>query len=123
MPVCIQKIPVCHKNLQAQIKKWKYKVPVLSHLQVKHNLCPPMFMPYIEEPKMDWNVNDGLYHSFLKWKLKCGENVLDCELATFPESKKVQESHSMDWKFWNGSICFLVLAHRRSLLVYYMGQV
>ena len=23
----------------------------------------PMFMPYIEEPKMDWTVNDSLYHS------------------------------------------------------------
>ena len=25
-------------------------------------------------------VNDGLYQSFLKWKLKC-ENILDCRLA------------------------------------------
>ena len=40
----------------------------------------PMFMPYIENTKMDWNVNDSLYHRFLKWKLKC-ENILDCELA------------------------------------------
>ena len=31
----------------------------------------PMFMPYIEGPKMDWTVNDSLYHRFLKWKLKC----------------------------------------------------
>ena len=29
------------------------------------------FVPYIEGPKMDWTVNDGLYHQFLKWKLKC----------------------------------------------------
>ena len=43
----------------------------------------PMFMPYIEGPKMDWTVNDSLYHRFLMWKLKC-ENILDCEL----ESKK-----------------------------------
>ena len=47
----------------------------------------PMFMPYIEGPKMDWTVNDSLYHKFLKWKLKC-ENILDCELAMLPESKK-----------------------------------
>ena len=26
---------------------------------------PNMFMPYIESPKMDWTVNDGLYHRFL----------------------------------------------------------
>ena len=25
-----------------------------------------MFMPYLEGPKMDWTVNDGLYHRFLK---------------------------------------------------------
>ena len=27
---------------------------------------PAMFMPYIEGFKMDWTVNDGLYHRFLK---------------------------------------------------------
>ena len=37
------------------------------------------FVPYIEGPKMDWTVNDGLYHRLLKWKLKC-ENILDCHL-------------------------------------------
>ena len=42
-----------------------------------------MFMPYIEGPKMDWTVNDGLYHRFLKWKLKC-ENILDREPAMLP---------------------------------------
>ena len=45
---------------------------------------PSMFMPYIEDPKMDWTVNDGLYHRFLKWHLKC-ENILACELAALPE--------------------------------------
>ena len=39
-----------------------------------------MFMPYIEGPKMDLTVNDGLYHNYLKWYLKC-ENKLECELA------------------------------------------
>ena len=39
-----------------------------------------MFMLYIESPKMDWTVNDGLYHRFPKWCLKC-ENILECELA------------------------------------------
>ena len=33
-------------------------------------VIPSMFMPYIEGPKMDWTVNDGLYHRFLKWCLK-----------------------------------------------------
>ena len=47
-------------------------------------------MPYIEGSKMDWTVNDGLYHRFLKWKLKC-ENILDSELAMLPESKKYEK--------------------------------
>ena len=32
---------------------------------------PSMFMPYIEGPRMDWTVNDALYHRFVKWHLKC----------------------------------------------------
>ena len=32
---------------------------------------PTMFMPYIEAPQMNWTVDDGLYHRFLKWHLKC----------------------------------------------------
>ena len=50
----------------------------------------PMFMPYIDRPKMDWTVNDSLYHRFPKWKLKC-ENILDCELAMLPDSKKCKK--------------------------------
>ena len=30
-----------------------------------------MYMPYIEGPRMDWTINDGLYHRFLK----CASNV------------------------------------------------
>ena len=47
-------------------------------------VVPNMFMPYIEGPQMDWTVNDGLYHRFLKWHLKC-ENILECEPAMLPE--------------------------------------
>ena len=50
----------------------------------------PMFMPYIKGPKMDWTVNDSLYHRLLKWKLKC-ENILDCGLAMLPEAKKCKK--------------------------------
>ena len=35
-----------------------------------------MYMPYIEGPKMDWTVNDMVYHRFLKWKLKCEPTAL-----------------------------------------------
>ena len=46
-----------------------------------------MYMPYIEGPRMDWTVNDSLYHRFLKWKIKC-ESILDCELAMLSEARK-----------------------------------
>ena len=49
-----------------------------------------MYMPYIEEPQMDWMVNDGLYNRFLKWQLKC-ENILDCELVMLPEPRKCEK--------------------------------
>ena len=52
-----------------------------------HQAIPSMFMPYIDGPKMDWTVNDALYHRFLKWRLKC-ENLLECELAALPEHQK-----------------------------------
>ena len=32
-------------------------------------VVPSMFMPYIEGPHIDWKVNDGIYHIFLKWCL------------------------------------------------------
>ena len=56
----------------------------------------PMFMSYIEVPKMDWVLNDSLYHRFLKWKLKC-ENIPDCELIMLPESKKCKKV-----RVWSG---------------------
>ena len=37
----------------------------------KAQVVTNMFLPYTEGPKMDWTVNDGLYHIFLKWHLKC----------------------------------------------------
>ena len=34
------------------------------HPIVPPNSVPTMFMPYIEGPKMNWTVDDGLYHRF-----------------------------------------------------------
>ena len=51
---------------------------------------PTMFMPYIEGPKINWTVDNRLYHRFLKWHLKC-ETILDCELANLPEKQKCQK--------------------------------
>ena len=50
-------------------------------------ILPNMFMSYIEGPKMDWTVNDGLYYRFCKWHLKC-ENILECELTMLPEKRQ-----------------------------------
>ena len=49
-----------------------------------------MFMPYIEGPKINWTVDDGLYHRFLKWHLKC-ETILDCKSANLPAKQKCQK--------------------------------
>ena len=49
-----------------------------------------MFMPYTEGPKLDWTVNDGLYHRLLKWRLKC-ENILECELVMLAERRKCKK--------------------------------
>ena len=45
----------------------------------QHQPLTTTYVPYIEGPKMNWTVDDGLYNQFLKWKIKC-ENILDCEL-------------------------------------------
>ena len=39
---------------------------------------------------MNWTVNNGLYHRFLKWCLKC-EMILDCKLANLPTKQKCQK--------------------------------
>ena len=58
-------------------------------LQTPPHFPPNMFKPYIGGPCMDWTVNNGLYHRFLKWRLNC-ENILECELAALPECQKCQ---------------------------------
>ena len=60
---------------------------VILNQSYVQQVVPSMFMPYIEGPRMDWTVNDSLYHMFLKWKLKCG-NILECELAMLAERRK-----------------------------------
>ena len=60
------------------------------HPAVPLPTTPTMFMPHIEGPKMNWTMDDGLYHRFLKWQLKC-ETILDCELANLPAKQKCQK--------------------------------
>ena len=75
-------------------QEMEVKSPSFQPFTSQSQLVPPMSMPYIEGPKMNWTVTDGLYHMFLKWKLKC-ENILDCELVMLPESKKCKKV--IDW--------------------------
>ena len=73
-----------------------------------------VYMPYIEGPKMDWAVNDTLYHRFLKWKLKC-INILKCELAILPETRKCKKviawsgdfglDQYISWNLSNEELC------------------
>ena len=59
-------------------------------LQAPPQFPPNMFMSYIEGPNMEWTVNDGLYHRFLKWRLKC-KTIWECELASLPEHQKCKK--------------------------------
>ena len=61
-----------------------------NHPRPQLQVIPSMFMPYIEGPKMDWTVNDWLYHRFLKWHLKC-ENIFECKLAALPERQQCKK--------------------------------
>ena len=63
---------------------------VSFHPMVPPNSVPTMFMPYIEGSKINWMVNNCLYHRFLKWHLKC-KTILDCELVNLPTNQKCQK--------------------------------
>ena len=87
--------PVHMKSPQALIKNQTQKSFFQpSQAQVVLN----MFMPYIEGPKMDWTVNDHVYHSLFKWHLKC-ENILQCELPMLPEKRQCKKVNP-----WSGDL-------------------
>ena len=83
-----------HKSIDTQAEtssSGQESDPEVSfHPTLTSHPTPTMFMPYIEGPKMNWTMDDGLYHRFLKWHLKC-ETILDCELANLPEKEKCQK--------------------------------
>ena len=61
-----------------------------AHMCAPQPVYTSMYMPYIDGPKMDWKVNNALYHRFLKWKLK-GKNILECELTALPKCQKCKK--------------------------------
>ena len=57
---------------------------------------------------MDLTVNDGLYHHFLKWRLKC-KNNLEFELVALPEKQKCKEVIACSGDFGMGQYMSLSL--------------
>ena len=88
-----------------QVVKKSYQAQSRNLTQNSHffNLDHPnqsqtTFMPYMEGPKINWTVNDGLYHWFLKWHLKC-ENILECEIAPLPEQQQCKKVNTCSGDF------------------------
>ena len=75
---------------KAEISDPDQDLDVSFHPAVPSPSVPTMFMSYIEGPKMNWTVDDRLYHRFLNWCLKC-ETILGCELANLPNKQKCQK--------------------------------
>ena len=48
---------------------------------------------------MDWTVFDGLYHCFLKWRLKC-ENIVECECAALSVTQQCKKVIAWSKDFW-----------------------
>ena len=64
MPPPEELTPRSQEELSSSDQELDPEVTFQPHRQSQP--VPSMFMPYIEGPKMDWTVNDGLYHRFLK---------------------------------------------------------
>ena len=83
--------PSSHEDSASSDHESESKIPFQpNRQQATIPVRQQMFMPYIEGPKMDWTVNDSLYHCFLRWKLKC-ENTLECDLAALPEPQQCKK--------------------------------
>ena len=97
--VCVVDTSVCQENSivsqESSNSDVEMEVQSPQFLQLSAHqsqpFVPPMFMSYIEGPKMDWIVNGILYLKFLKWKLKC-ENILDCKLACCLKQRSARKS-------------------------------
>ena len=88
--VCSQDEPIesSQDKLSSSDQEHNPEVTLNSHRQPQ--LTSGKFMSYIEGLKMDWTVNDGLYHRFLKWHVKC-ENILECKLVALPERQQCKK--------------------------------
>ena len=64
----------------------------IPHNQAPHSPFPysGILVPYVEDPKMDWTIDNALHSRFIRWRIKC-ENILDCKLAILQESAKCKK--------------------------------
>ena len=56
---------VCQGS-SSSAQETKMQDPDLQPTTSQVQFMPAMYMPYTEGPKMDWTINDGLYHRFVK---------------------------------------------------------
>ena len=66
-----------------------------SHfIQANHKLplkyCKTCSCPTLRDPRMDWTVNDSLYHCFLKCRLKC-KIMLECKPVALPKLQQCKK--------------------------------
>ena len=52
---------------EASVSDHEQDPEISFHPAVPLPIAPTMLMPYIEGLKMNWTMDDGLYHKFLKW--------------------------------------------------------
>ena len=71
---------------------------------------------------MNWTVDDGLYHKFLKWRLK-SKTILDCELANLPTKQKCQKIIAWSGDFGMGLVCIMEHTKRCTYVRCDMEQV
>ena len=84
-------VPSSHEESASSDNESKNEVSFHpSRSQAPNPVLQNMFMSYIEGPRMDWTVNDSLYHRLLKWRLKW-KNILECELAALPEPQQCKK--------------------------------
>ena len=83
-------IPIYYMNQSSSDDEVVLQSPQFKSSTSQMQAMQQMYIPYIERPKMDWTVNDSLYHRFLKWKIKC-KNMLDCELSMLSEARKCKK--------------------------------
>ena len=104
LPVEEEEVPNQHEESTSSDQKFDGEVPFHTIRQQAPPYFPPnMFMPYIEGLLMDWTVNDGLYHRFLKLRLKCKKHIR-LQTCSTPWMSKMQESCNLERGLLDGPV-------------------